>query len=153
MNEKMIIREYITTDKEDVIILFRLNTPDYFSTSEEENLIDYLENHIECYYVLEYEHELVGCGGFNFADDKITCKISWDIFHPDHQGKGLGTALTNYRIEKIKEHENIEIISVRTSQLVFKFYEKFGFELKEVVKDYWAEGFDLYSMRYLIKSR
>lgn len=153
MSEQITIRAYSPSDKEDVLKLLRMNTPEYFSESEEEGLIDYLENHLEKYYVLELEGKLVGCGGFNFSDDKITCKISWDIFHPNYQGKGLGTALTNYRIDRIKEYPHIEIISVRTSQLVYKFYEKFGFELKEVVKDYWAEGFDLYYMVYLIKSR
>ncbi len=149
----MIIREYTPKDKDVIIRLFRLNTPDYFSTSEEESLFDYLDNHLEKYYVIELNEELIGCGGFNFAEDQKTCKISWDIFHPAHQGKGLGTALMNYRINRIKQYPNIEIISVRTSQLVYKFYQKFGFELKEVVKDYWAEGFDLYSMVYSIKKR
>jgi [ribosomal protein S18]-alanine N-acetyltransferase len=54
--------------------------------------------------------------------------------------------LTQYRINRIKEIDTVEIISVRTSQLVFKFYEKFGFVLKEIAKDYWAEGLDMYRM-------
>ena len=40
-------------------------------------------------------------------------------------------------------------ITVRTSQLAFGFYEKRGFELKGIEKDYWAEGFDLYRMEYV----
>jgi ribosomal protein S18 acetylase RimI-like enzyme len=44
--------------------------------------------------------------------------------------------------------DNITTIMVRTSQLAYKFYEKNGFILKEIEKDYWAKGFDLYSMTY-----
>ncbi|WP_262922021.1 hypothetical protein [Hymenobacter cellulosivorans] len=34
------------------------------------------------------------------------------------------------------ESTQVETISVRTSQLVYKFYEKGGFDLVEVNKDY-----------------
>ena len=69
-------------------------------------------------------------------------KLSWDIFHPLHQGKGLSTKLTQFRIEALKKYPSVKTISVRTSQLVYPFYEKFGFKTKEIIKDYWAIGFD-----------
>ena len=46
------------------------------------------------------------------------------------------------------DEQEIDAIIVRTSQLVFKFYEKHGFEVIEIVKDYWAKDFDLYYMIY-----
>ena len=153
MNENITIRKYASADKEYVINLFRLNTPKYFAASEEEDLVYYLSHHIENHYVVACGDKLWGCGGFTLSDDLSTGKISWDIFHPDHQGKGLGSILTKYRIEKIQEHKTIKSISVRTSQVAFKFYERFGFNLKETIKDYWAEGFDLYRMEYMIKGK
>ena len=146
MNEKTIIRKYNEADKEKVISLLRLNTPKYFSPVEEKDLIFYIENEIEQYFVVEYENKIIGCGGFNFSEDLTVGKISWDIFHPDYQGKGIGSLLLNFRIEKLKELVSLQTISVRTSQLAYKFYEKNGFELKEIIKDYWAEGFDMYRM-------
>lgn len=142
----MKIRTFQSSDVFRILELFRLNTPEYFSPSEEEDLIYYLEHEIEHYFVLLVNDIILGCGGFNLSEDKQTGKISWDIFDPKSQGKGLGTALTNYRIARMKEIESIKKISVRTSQLVYPFYAKFGLELKEVVKDYWAEGFDLYRL-------
>lgn len=90
----------------------------------------------------------MGCGGINFADEKTMGKISWDIFHPDYQGKSLGTKLLKQRIDKLKSIKTIQKITVRTSQVACKFYEKQGFELFEIKKDFWADGFDMYNMIY-----
>ncbi|WP_165023920.1 GNAT family N-acetyltransferase [Dysgonomonas sp. ZJ279] len=142
----MVIREYMDSDKEQLIELLRLNTPEYFSPSEEEDLKDYLDNHADNYYVVDIDGVIVGCGGFNLTDDRETGKISWDIIHPKSQGQGVGRELTLFRIRKMKEIESIKTISVRTSQLAYKFYAKFGLELREVVKDYWDKGFDMYRL-------
>src|SRR5688500_16179382 len=101
MTENHIIRKYKTSDKAEVINLLRLNTPDYFSALEEKDLVYYLDNHAENYYVIERNGKLIGSGGFNFLD-KGRVSISWDIFHPDYQGKGLGSKLIKYRIERIR---------------------------------------------------
>ena len=102
--------------------LLRLNTPRYFAPEEAADLDAYLERERELYYVLLHEERIVGCGGINFADGGTVGKISWDMVHPQYRG---------------------------TSQLAFGFYEKRGFELKGIEKDYWAEGFDLYRMEYV----
>jgi len=142
------IREYSILDKPDVMNLIRLNTPKYFAPDEEADLSNYLDNERELYFVLLFDGEIVGCGGINFADNNTTGKISWDILHPDHQGKSLGTKLLKYRIEKLKSIESIKRITVRTSQVAYRFYEKQGFELNQIVKDFWASGFDMYGMEY-----
>lgn len=147
----MLIRKYISTDRKNVIDLLRLNTPDYFSPTEEKDLIYYLDNHLENYFVLEIDNKLRGCGGFNSSDRAEMVRLSWDIIHPQSQGKGLGSALTKFRIERIREIKGVKTISVRTSQLVYKFYEKLGFELKETIKDFWAEGFDMYRMELALE--
>lgn len=142
----MTIRKYTPTDDENIISLLRLNTPKYFAPEEEQDLRDYFANDIDHYYVVDDNGTIVGSGGFNLTNEGKNAAISWDIIHPDYQGKGVGRLLTQYRIDRIKEINTVENISVRTSQLVFKFYEKFGFVLKEITKDYWAEGLDMYRM-------
>lgn len=140
------IRKYNKPDRENVLALLRLNIPRYFAPEEEKDLIDYLQHESENYYVMEVNGKMVGCGGFNISDDDTVGKISWDFFHPEQQGKGLGTALVRFRIEKIKEYPGVKTLSVRTSQLAYKFYERLGFEVKETVPDYWATGFDMVRM-------
>jgi ribosomal protein S18 acetylase RimI-like enzyme len=142
------IREYKTEDKYQIINLLRLNSPKYFALEEETDLIYYLNNEIEIYYVVELDATIIGSGGINFTENNTIAKISWDILHPKYQGKSIGAQLLKHRIDRLKLDENLKKIVVRTSQLAYKFYEKQGFYLVEVKKDYWAKDFDMYVMEY-----
>ncbi|WP_099291381.1 GNAT family N-acetyltransferase [Butyricimonas sp. Marseille-P3923] len=153
MNNSITIREYKSIDKSSVMNLIRLNTPEYFAPEEENDFSKYLDNERELYYVLLFNEKIVGCGGINFAENKTIGKISWDILHPEYQGKSLGTRLLEYRIEKLESIKSVQKITVRTSQVAYQFYEKQGFELKEIKKDYWAKGFDMYKMEYSYPKR
>lgn len=142
----MLIRSYKETDKRSVIKLIRGNTPEFFAPEEEEDLLFYLDNYAQNYFVVEIDNQVVGSGGYNIAEDGITAKISWDIIDSEAQGKGIGRYLTVYRIKDILKNKDIKILSVRTSQLAYKFYEKFGLTLREISADYWAKGLDLYRL-------
>lgn len=146
MSVQALVREYRDSDRRQVLELFRLNTPAYFSAEEEKDLNHYLDQEIEQYFVLELDGQIIGCGGINFFEEEASARISWDFFHPDFQGKGLGTILLDHRIALLKANRDVQTIVVRTSQFAFKFYEKAGFKVIEKVENYWAEGFDLYHM-------
>lgn len=142
----MNIRSYTASDNNALLELLRLNTPEYFAPEEEPDFIEYLAHRIDRYFVAETDGRIIGCGGVNLTDNGKTARISWDIVHPESHGTGVGRALLQFRIEQIRAIPGIERISVRTSQLAYRFYERFGFEVRETVADYWAEGFDLYHM-------
>lgn len=142
------IRAYTEKDKNEVLLLFDHNVPSYFSSEERPDLEYYLENEIEFYFVIAMDKQIVGCGGINFDSTKTKGVISWDIIHPAYQNKKLGTALLKHRIALLKEMLNIKSIIVRTSQHTYQFYQQQGFELLEITKDYWADGFDLYFMEH-----
>lgn len=146
--KKFAIHPYRPKDKEKVLHLISLNTPQYFAAEEEHDLREYLDNERELYYIVLWDDEIVGSGGINFVQHGSTAKISWDLFHPDFQGKSLGSQLMKYRLKILKGNERIEEIVVRTSQLAYRFYEKQGFKLIETHQDYWAEGLDMYYMVY-----
>ena len=144
------IRAFNRIDKEKLIELLWLNTPEFFDVIEEKDFIDYLEHYAQHYFVVEENGKIIGSGGINyFAADNLA-RISWDIIHPDFQGRGIGKKLTIYRINEIKKNPAMDLIVVRTTQLVYKFYQKMGFELEKVEKDFWAKGFDLYQMKMSI---
>lgn len=149
-NLETIIEFYNPTDKKELVQLLQLNIPTYFDTSEEEEFKDYLETKKEDYFVIKDKstNQIIGCGGINyFFEEPIPlARISWDVIHPNFQGRGIGKKLLLYRINHIKD-KGIKLIVVRTSQLAYKFYQKAGFELEKVEKNFWAEGFDLYQMK------
>ncbi len=144
----MRIRKYTYNDKNSILRLLRLNTPKYFAPAEEADLINYLDHEIEEYFVVEENDEVIGAGGLNYFPEEATARISWDIISPAAQGKGVGSALTKHRINLLRDNSNIEVVVVRTTQLVYGFYENLGFKLEQTEKDFWANGFDLYYMAY-----
>lgn len=148
MIENLTIREYKSNDKNEVLAILKRNVPKYFAESEIEDLEDYLKHKIEKYFVAAFGDVIIGAGGINFDDNSKTAKISWDFIDAKFKGKGIGQSLLKYRIDFIQSNYVSATIKVRTSQLAYKFYEKNGFTLKEIEKDYWAKGFDLYSMTY-----
>lgn len=42
--------------------------------------------------------------------------------------------------------ERVEIFIVTTSQLAYKFFEKFDYRIIRIEKNYWGDGLDLYEM-------
>ena len=147
--ESISIRPFNNSDKSELLELMDLNTPEYFAVGEKIDFQNYLASEIELYYVITFENKIVGCGGINFENKKTTAIISWDIIHPDFQGKSFGKKLLAHRLDILHSMKKIEKIIVRTSQLTFPFYQKQGFQLIDKIDNYWAEGFALYHMEYL----
>jgi len=144
------IRAYKEEDKKELIDLLKLNVPTYFAEPEVDDFAEYLDKELDQYFVSEKDGKIIGCGGINFMQDNKTARVAWDIINPNFQRKGIGTQLLKYRIQKIKDESKIDNIQVRTSQHVYIFYEKQGFKLEKIEKDFWAKGFDLYQMNLKI---
>lgn len=147
MLENIVIRQYTAEDKSRLLEIVQQNIPKCFAETELDDYDNYLKNEIEQYYVVCADEKIIGAGGINF--EGISAIISWDLIDPAYQAKGAGKKLLEHRISIIKAMRNIDNIFVRTSQKTYRFYAKSGFQLKKVIKDYWAPGFDLYYMEYL----
>lgn len=148
MKDDFKIRAYTPADKAGLIEVLKLNIPQNFDESQIDDLVNYLDNQIEAYFVIERKGKLIGGGGINFNHYNQEARISWDFIHPDLHGEGAGKKLLDYRIDLLKSMDNIEKITVRTSQMAYQFYEKYGFQLQDIMEDHWAKGFDLYRMKY-----
>lgn len=139
------------SDRDVLIQNMKSNVPQYFAESEIVEFMDYLNEHAEHYYVYEDHGIIIGSGGINYFLDEGVARISWDIIHPAHQNRGIGKQLVLYRINEIKKISKIKFVIVRTSQMVYPFYQQLGFQLEFITKDYWAKGFDLYQMQMNIQ--
>lgn len=140
------IRPYTPADQEALLQILRLNTPDYFAPEEEADFVLYLQERREDYFVVEEAGQVVASGGLNYFDGYTWARISWDLVHPAFQGKGIGRSLTVFRLNEVRKKSSVRFIQVRTSQLVYPFYQKLGFELEKVEKDFWAPGIDLWQL-------
>ncbi|MFZ6052118.1 GNAT family N-acetyltransferase [Halocola ammonii] len=141
------IRPYQPTDKTALLEILKLHSPEFFDPSEEEDFINYLDYELDQYFVVVDRDKVIGGGGFNRGfDDGSAARISWDLIHPNYRGKGIGSELLNYRIEKLKKLPELQKIVVRTTQLSYPFYQRGGFSVKSVEEDFWADGYDLYLM-------
>jgi len=69
--------------------------------------------------------------------------------HPNDSG--LGKKTVEHCLNILESSPNVEKLVVTTSQLAFKIFGKFGYELVKVEKDYWGEGLDLYLMEKELK--
>lgn len=140
------IRDYHSHDRSALVALLARNTPRYFAPAEQADFEDYLDHKREHYYVVVAEEQIVGCGGINYWEGGAVARLSWDIIHPDYQGIGLGRALLLHRLATIRARPDVRAVVVRTTQLVYGFYEKMGFVLVKTQPDFWAPGLDLYQL-------
>ena len=141
------IRPYQTMDKEILTDIFRMNVPRYFDIKEEKDFAEYLEIYGDTYMVFEENEQIVGGTGYYYNDQDSSGRITWIFFHPGHSGKGLGRMAVEYCLDQLRQDERVCDFIVTTSQHAYQFFEKFGYVVRYVEKDYWGEGLDLYEMK------
>ena len=147
MKDAIIIRKYKSEDKKDLVKVLDHNVPKYFAETELADYEEYLDKHIQDYYVAVLEDKIIAGGGINYVKEKQIAKISWDIVDLPYHHQGIGSMLLSHRLEILSSKKDVKNIIVRTSQYAYQFYEKKGFKLLERHKDYWAPGFDMYKMK------
>lgn len=140
------ILPYIPTHKVSLLEVFERNTPKYFDPSEVKEFSEYLEIEGSTYLSILVDGKVVGGGGYVFRDDRKTGLITWIFVDPASAGKGLGRDLVETLHSLLKAEPVVETLRVRTSQLVYPFFQKFGYAVVMTEKDYWAKGFDLVVM-------
>jgi len=144
------IRKYQKQNEPVLIKLLRQNTPQYFAPEEEADFLRYLHTHVQQglahHFVYEENGQVLGCAGYSWNREEKSGMVAWFVVDTQQQGRGIGSALLHYCIDALKQVKDLNKIVVRTSQLVYPFFEKAGFVLLFTEKDYWAPGFDLYQM-------
>lgn len=140
------IRPFKKEDIATLVEIFKLNTPQYFDAHEVNDFLEYLESHSDTYLTIEQEDKIVGGTGYYVKEDDKSGRITWIFFHPDAAGTGLGRKAVEYCLIILKQNPKVEKLIVTTSQLAYRFFEKFGYKLVKTEKDFWGPGLDLYEM-------
>jgi N-acetylglutamate synthase-like GNAT family acetyltransferase len=147
----MQIRPYTDSDQAACLAIFESIDGDFFAEQESKHfqkwLFRALDDQLANYYVIEKEGKLVGCGGFVLNPTKKEAVLAWGMIHTDHQGKGYGEALLNFRIDEIRRRmPEGKIITLDTTQRTYPFFKKLGFQVTKVQEGYHREDLHRYDM-------
>ena len=153
MNQK--IKKYSTSDYDQCVNIFKSNIPEYFAKDELSDFQDYIKNisktkdgWTDSFYILKRDKKLVGCAGLGLNKSKKIATLSWGMVDKNYHRNGIGTQLTNYRLNLLESY-NLDLkIRLDTSQHSYLFYEKFGFKIEDIEKDGYEKGMHKYYMVY-----
>jgi N-acetylglutamate synthase-like GNAT family acetyltransferase len=154
---KVVIRAYNKNDKGSCLAAFKSNVPKYFTEEEMgdfENFLVRIENvdvdnnSITHYFVVEYDQNVIGCGGFGDKDGKEIITLAWGLIHNKFHNKGYGKALLVYRLEQIKQLYPELPLVLDTTQYSHSFFEKYGFRTIKITKNYYCIGMHRYDMEF-----
>jgi [ribosomal protein S18]-alanine N-acetyltransferase len=153
----MNIRPYKLADREACIELFKGNMPKYFSISElpefelwldaqETKKEQHSDTRNEQYFVVEIMDEIVGCGGYaRINPDEVG--LTWGMVSQALHGKGIGKVFLEYRLDAIKSWFSSASVILDTTQLSYGFFERLGFKVIDITKDFYGQGLDRYDMK------
>ena len=109
------------------------------------HLNDMLEDGVSKVFVYEKDDKIVG---FILATDLTeTCDILSLVVDPEYRNRMIASNLIDYLISELDDNLKMITLEVRTNNIpAIKLYEKFGFEVVNVRKKYYANGDDAYLM-------
>ena len=104
-----------------------------------------MEDQVSKVYVYEMDDKIVG---FIIATDLVeTCDILSLIVDPEYRNRKIATNLIDYLISELDENLKLITLEVRANNTAaIHLYDKFGFEVVNVRKKYYANGDDAYLM-------
>lgn len=104
-----------------------------------------MEDQVSKVYVYETDDKIVG---FIIATDLTeTCDILSLIVDPEYRNRKIATNLIDYLISELDENLKLITLEVRANNTAaIHLYDKFGFEVVNVRKKYYANGDDAYLM-------
>ena len=131
---------------ENCIKIIQSNTPKYIDDNEHSDYKNYLSRNDKIYFVLFKNSDIMACGGYGVNNSGTKAGLSWGLVHSQHHNKGYGSELLKYRLNHIKiNYPNTEI-HLDTSQHTYRFFEKFGFIVEQILKNEYRVGLDRYDM-------
>ncbi|MFY9310805.1 MAG: GNAT family N-acetyltransferase [Bacteroidia bacterium] len=140
----MTIRPFEVADKDALLAVFKMNVPDFFAPHEADEFEEYLKLYGSTYFTLKKENRIVGGVGYTIKGHEGS--ITWIFLDPSCSRSGMGKHAVEHCLSVLSSNKQVTAFVVRTSQLAYAFFEKFGYRVIYTEKDYWGKGLDLYQM-------
>lgn len=152
------IREYNIIDQPRCLKIFESNCPEFFEKEELTGFklwLNGLNNHVlvyrnsgsDHYFVLEENNNVIACGGYYVEKERPNIIMAWGMVDRAFHRKGYGKQLFQYRIDEIHNSFPEHSIILDTSQHTYKFFQKFGFTVNNIIANGYGTGLDRYDMK------
>jgi len=141
-------RPYQPEDKDRCIEIFMSNTPQYFGVEEADEFRQFLETLPCSYFVAAQNDEIVACGGYGYHGKKQAIALCWGMVHADLHKQRLGEFILVERLKQIYNDFGPTVVQIDTSQHSQGFFERYGFQVKEVTENYFAAGLHRVDMQF-----
>jgi len=105
-----------------------------------EELLEILDK--MAFYVYKTEGKIVGVAALQVESEE-TGKLNWVYVLPEHQGKGIGTALVTHLERKAREMglKRMRLRTIEKADQAVNFYKKLGYRLADKIDVAW--GFNI----------
>lgn len=137
----MLLRPYQRSDRDAVLAVFRSNVPASFTEAEEADFLRFLDGETGPYFVLEHEERVLACGGIASREERVD--LCWGMVEERLHRRGLGLALTAFRVCLACQLPGIRQVHLNTSSDTVGFYTRLGFTLDRTVPDAIRPGLHL----------
>ena len=109
------------------------------------HLNDMLEDGLSIILVYEKDDKIVGF--ITATDLKETCDILSLVVDPEYRNKMIASNLIDYLISELSENLKLITLEVASKNIpAVNLYEKFGFEVVNIRRNYYPDGDDAYLM-------
>ena len=109
------------------------------------HLNDMLEDGLSVILVYEKDDKIIGF--ISATDLGETCDILSLVVDPEYRNKMVASNLIDYLISELSENLKLITLEVASKNIpAINLYEKFGFEVVNVRKNYYFDGDDAYLM-------
>ena len=137
-------KTYEARDKNACLSLFDANCPQYFAPNERFDYEEFLDDQPNDYLLCIADEAIVGVFGV-FAEQEGECRINWIMLNSSAQGLGIGTKIMEKAIKQAMSLD-AKIIHIATSQVAYKFFEKFNAKTVKETKNGWGPDMDKIDM-------
>jgi ribosomal protein S18 acetylase RimI-like enzyme len=152
------ILPYTPAYRQGCVDVFASNIPKFFTLDEVDQFnewLDYLEGTLDlypeeenCYYVVLLKGQVLACGGFGYNPSTNKAVLAWGLVHNSYHRQGIGSILLFHRLGRIGELYPSAVLLLDTTQHSYGFFERHGFVIEKITKDFYAQGMDRYDMKW-----